>query len=489
MSGKCAVIGSGIAGLATAIRLKAMGWEVAVFERNNQFGGKINDLKINDFRFDIGPTVLTMPWLIDELFEIHGKDPRAYFNYDRIKKPTKYFFEDGTRISAHRDTGEYATELEKTISLPKSRFNRFLRDARTKFNLTQDVFLKSSLHRIENYTRWKAVKGIFLFSRVGAFTTMARWNRKLFRNDHAERVINRYAEYVGSDPYKISSTFNVISHIELEKGVFHVEGGMRNVIHALVKLCTEIGVEMHTNSKVERILVYKNKVSGIRLEKREMDYDIVVSNADIHFTKNELMGIRKESNVRKLSSSAVLFCWCMQGGFPEFGAHNFIFGDDCKKEFTSIFDECKIPDNGAIYLHISSRLNENDAPADCENWFVMMNMPPDSGQDWEGKIHKIRRDVIRRLSELSGKDIESKIRHERMISPPQIGELYRSYRGAIYGNNSNTIWSAFLRHPNFLTKVKGLYFAGGSVHPGAGIPLCLYSAEITAKLIEKREKP
>lgn len=490
MSKKCVVIGSGISGLAIALRLAADGWQVDVFERNEHIGGKVNEVVIDGFRFDFGPTVLTMPWLIDDLFRLHDKDPRSYFKLHKLDEVSRYFFNDGKVVRAYNDSEKYAEELEKTIGIPKKNFYRFLQDAATKFNLTNEVFLKSSLHRLSNYTRWAAVKGILLFYKVGAFTTMAKWNRKLFQNTYMEQIVNRYAQYNGSHPYEMSSTFNVIAHVELGMGVNHIEGGMRRMIDSLLKLCDEVGVKISKNTCVDKIVVKDGKATGISINQKEIEYDLVVSNSDIYNTFNHLLdGYSIDKlKVREPSSSAVIFLWGVQGKYEKLGINNFLLGEKCKPEFDAIFKNKELPDDGAIYIHICSKLNHSDAPENCESWFVMMNAPIDNDQNWEGDVQVLREKMIKKISSLLDEDMEKMILNEKIYSPKDLEQSYLSFKGSIYGDSSNSIWSAFLRQKNYSSKIDHLYFTGGSVHPGSGIPLCLNSAEITANLIKEREK-
>ena len=488
MPKKCAVIGGGIAGLATAIRLVNQGWHVEVFERNTQLGGKVNEIKLGPYRFDYGPTVLTMPHLIDDLFHLHSKDPREYFEYSRLDELSRYFFEDGASVIGKSEVLAYDEEVKSKIGLGVGRFRKYLSDAAKKFKLTEDVFLKSSLHQVKNYTRSEAIRGIAQFPSVGTFTSMASWNNKLFNNEYMERIANRYAQYNGSDPYQMAATFNVIGHVEIEHGVFAVKGGMRRFVEALEKLCRELKVEIHTSCEVEKIVVEHNKACGIQINGKMLDFDVVVSNADVHHTKKALLGESpKVKSYRNPSSSSVLFMWGVNRKFEKMGAHNYLFGPNCEKEFHEIFKKHQLPEDGALYIHIGSKINGGDAPVGHENWFVLVNAPFHNGQDWDGLVKAVKSKAMDRLSSHLDINFEGCIEAEKVIRPPEIESEYNCYKGAIFGESSNSIWSAFLRQPNFSRKIKGLYFAGGSVHPGAGIPLCLNSAEITARLIKERE--
>jgi phytoene dehydrogenase-like protein len=183
------------------------------------------------------------------------------------------------------------------------------------------------------------------------------------------------------------------------------------------------------------------------------------------------------------SSSAVVFYWGVQKSFDELSLHNILFSKDYKQEFKEIFDENRLPTDPTVYINISSKSNPNDAPKGSENWFVMVNAPAHRGQDWKSDVGGLKERVIQKINNQLDTDIRPLIRQEKIWTPEGIEEDTRSYQGALYGTSSNDQTAAFLRHPNFSSKIKNLYFCGGSVHPGGGIPLALLSAKITSEMI------
>lgn len=241
---------------------------------------------------------------------------------------------------------------------------------------------------------------------------------------------------------------------------------------------------------VERILLENQTAKGIRVGTETILADLVVSDADIVPTYRRLMPEQAEP-VRTLeqtrSSSALIFYWGMDREFEALDVHNIFFSADYQAEFQQIWQEQSLSDDPTVYLYVSSKRNPEDAPKGGENWFTMINVPANQGQDWDRLIQQARKDILQKLSQMLGIDVEPHIVCERILEPRTIESKTSSYQGALYGNSSNNKFAAFLRHPNFSTKVKGLYFCGGSVHPGGGIPLCLLSAKITADLVSQRE--
>ncbi len=484
----CAIIGAGIAGLAMSIRLAVKGYKVEVYESNSKAGGKICERKIDGFRFDKGPSVFTLPHLIEELFEISGKSPKDYFNYSKLEKPFTYFFEDGTKIVSYSDKQKFGDEIEAKTIDSRDSLEKYLVDIKAKYELTKNVFIENSLHLPKNYFKKEVLNGILNIRKLDAFKTMDKGNRQFFKDPKLIRIFNNFAVYVGSNPFVAPGTLNMIQHLEINIGTFIPEKGMYSLIEALLKLAKDLGVKFHFNTKVEKILVDAKEVKGVLLDSgEEKRFDIVVSNMDVYQTYHKLLnGIKKPSRFldQPKSSSAIGFYWGINREFKEMGVHNMIFGKDKKKEFDSIFDEKSICDDPSLYLYISSKKIKEDAPEGCENWFLLINAPHNQGQNWDDLIKQTRINVIKKINRMFNVDLESHIIvSDEIVSPLTIEEQYGCAKGAIYGNSSNSKFATFLRHPNFNKSVKGLYFVGGSVHPGAGIPMCISSAKIVDKML------
>jgi diapolycopene oxygenase len=485
---RIAVIGSGIGGLAVAIRLAAKGHDVTVYEANATAGGKIAEHRAAGFRFDMGPSVLTMPQYIDELFALCGENPRDHFNYHRLDPIFQYFFEDGTIIRTPADTEKLMDELVGKTSVTRENVREFLQRSKEKLELTDPVFLQRSLHEWRNYFDRPTLRGILNFHKVEAFTTMAKANARLFKDAKVEDIFNRYASYNGSDPYKAPATLNLISHYEITLGAYYPKGGMFALTKALVALAGRMGVQMEFNARVERIHVVNGRATGITVGATLLEYDRVVSNADVNTTYDRLMPDQPRPS-RTLdqpkSGSAIVFYWGMDRQFPQLQLHNMFMTADAKVEYARISDHADVCDDPTVYLYISAKENTDDAPLGNENWFAMVSVPHDSGQDWDAIVQRTRQNVLAKLSRQLGEDVASHIVYEHVLNPRGIASGTSSINGAIFGNSSNGIFAAFLRHPNFSSGIKELYFCGGSVHPGSSIPLSLLSAKITADIMGK----
>jgi len=483
------IIGSGIAGLATAIRLRQAGNQVDVFEANDYIGGKLSEFKLDDFRFDAGPSLFTMPHFIEELFDLCGEPIDQYFRYHKKDIVCNYYYDDGTRFVAYSDQEKYIKEASLIFNEKADSIRDYLSLSKQKYDLTQNLFLTKSLHKFKTYLSLDALKGIASLSILGIHRNLNQENKKFFKNPLLIQLFNRYATYNGSSPFLTPGIMSLIPHLENHYGTFIPEGGMISITNALVSLSNKIGVQFHLNSKVEKILVADSKrAEGVIVNDKKISADIVVSNMDIVPTYRRLLQDFPAPELvlrQERSSSALIFYWGIRQKFQELDLHNIFFAKDYFSEFKNIFEYHTIADDVTVYINITSKDVLQDAPAGHENWFVMVNAPGNTNQDWDEIIQRTRKNILNKLSKQLGVDIAPLIVTESILDPRGIESRTQSYQGSLYGAASNNQFAAFLRHPNFSKKIQNLYFCGGSVHPGGGIPLCLLSAKITAELILK----
>lgn len=480
MNKKALVIGSGVAGLAAAIRLAVKGYDVAVYEKNSYPGGKLTSFEQSNFRFDAGPSLFTLPELVDELFHIANKNPRDYFNYKACEISCNYFFEDGQKLSFYADHNKLFQEINTKLKIDTSYLKKYLAKSKRIYESTEIAFLKQSLHDWKNYFSHAVVRCIKNIPYLNLTTTMHTANEKELNHEKLVQIFDRYATYNGSNPYKAPGILNLIPHLELSLGSYFPKNGMHSITKALVRLAEDLGVKFNYNSEVEEISIQKNKVRGIIVGKNLIESSIVICNSDIKYTythliKNSSKKIRY--TIQEPSSSGCIFYWGINNSFPELDLHNIIFSEDYRKEFETLFNDRNVSDDPTIYINITSKKEPNDAPLECENWFVMVNVPYNNGQNWEEIRKKVRANIVQKINRVLNTSIEQFIITENYLDPIKIELNTSSFGGALYGASSNNRLAAFFRHPNF-SRTKGLFFCGGSVHPGGGIPLCLNSAEI-----------
>ncbi|MFN4083706.1 MAG: 1-hydroxycarotenoid 3,4-desaturase CrtD [Bacteroidia bacterium] len=490
---KIAVVGSGIAGLACAVRLAANKHDVYVFEKNEFPGGKLSEFNIDGFRFDAGPSLLATPFLIDELFELVQKNPRDYFNYKKTQINCVYHYADGTNLIAWHDKRTFANELKEKLNVDNPNiFFDFLKQAEFNYNLTAPLFIEQSLHKLKNYLNFKTLKGIFFAYKLHVFKTLNQLHKQKFNNPKLVQYFNRFATYNGSNPYKAPGLLHVIAHLEHYFGSYIPQKGMYSITNSIYNLAKDLGVKFYFKHQVNEIkynyLKGKKQITGIVVNNNFIEFDAVLSNADIYFTyKNLLPNEQLPEKIisQEKSSSALIFYWGIKKQFNNLDLHNIFFSADYETEFDYIFNKKQVFADPTVYINITSKYVDGDAPQGCENWFVMINVPNNSGQNWDEIIKISRQNILNKLSNLLGEPIEPLIVCEHLLEPRSIESRTGSFAGALYGNASNNRYAAFLRHKNFSDNIKGLYFCGGSVHPGGGIPLCLNSAKIVSQLIKE----
>ncbi len=494
------IIGAGIGGLATAVRLACQGHQVTVLEAAAGPGGKLSQFVLEaegqgTYRFDAGPSLFTMPQRVEELFQLAGVEMAPYFQHQRLADVCHYFYPNGKQLTAWADPTKLAAELEDKLGEPAANTIAYLKAAAHKYDVVGDLFLHRSLHKLSTWTSPAALKAYPQMPWLGLMSTMDEVNQKAFRTAEARQLFNRYATYNGSDPYQTPGLLTLIPHLEANLGAYFPTKGMYSITEAVYQLAIKLGVKFQFNTPVQEILHSDKLVTGVKIAGGEtLAADIVVSNLDVHPTYHRLLPhLPKPERVlrQQRSSSALIFYWGIAQSFPELGLHNILFSADYRTEFKHLFEWGTISDDPTLYINISSKLKPDDAPAGQENWFMMINVPNNTTaeggtQDWDQMIKTARQHIIQKVNKMLGVDIAPLITTEHILEPRSIEQLTGSYQGSLYGNSSNNRWAAFLRHNNRHPKVKGLYFVGGSVHPGGGIPLALSSAQIVADLVSEQ---
>jgi phytoene desaturase len=447
------------------------------------------------YRFDGGPSLFTMAHLVDELFTLCGEKPSDHFNYQQLNTICHYFFEDGTRFQAHKSWEDFDKSLQGIASASERKaLKKQLDKAAFRYNTTAPLFIEQSLHKARNFFNFKTLKGLFYTPKLNLFQSMDRENQQWVGNKYLVQYLNRFATYNGSDPYRAPALLNMIPHLEQQLGSYYPKGGMVSIPTSLYQLAVKQGVTFHFGHPVQEIIAPNRKAEGIRVLNQSSGEtltqlgDVVVSNADIYTTYNKLLPRHtapKRTLNQERSSSALVFYWGIAATFPELDLHNILFSADYEQEFKDLFAGGAPYTDPTIYINITSKCDAKDAPEGCENWFVMINVPSHVGQDWTAITADARKHILGKLQRILGRDIEPLIACETVLDPVLIETRTSSHGGSLYGTSSNNRFAAFLRHNNFSDDIKGLYFCGGSVHPGGGIPLCLNSAKIVAQLVSE----
>ena len=485
------VIGAGLGGLATAARLQSAGYQVTVFDRREGPGGKAYTQAIGPYRFDTGPSLLTLLPVFERLFRDVGRDLHDYLTVEPLQEICRYYWPDGVATRTVAGAAALAERLQHDLAEPADNTLRFLRHCERIWDITTPLFLHRSLHEFATYrgaTFWRSMLRLW---RIDPLRTLAEAVDACFVTPHARQLFKRYATYNGSDPFKTPATLATIVHAEYGLGAWSVRGGIYRIPRALERVARELGVAFVYNSPVEAIVTQGERVRGVRVGDRGYRADVVVSNADVRTTYEHLLhdaDAPRNRRYRELepSSSGLVLYLGVGRGSDRMGLHTIAFSGDYRREFDAIFRRDTCPEDPTLYINITSKGGApDDAPNGAENWFVLVNAPAARGQDWEREYTRVRARALERLSAVVGWNVSDHIEAEDRLLPTDIERLTASRFGSLYGISSNTARAAFLRHPNRSRRYRGLYFVGGSAHPGGGMPLVVLSAQITAALIAR----
>ena len=403
MKRKAIIIGSGIAGLAVSIRLKSKGYDVEVYEKNDNVGGKLSDFYIDDFRHDFGPKLFTMPNLIEDLYKVAGVDINDYFKYQKLEIACKYFWDDGDTFNAYSNNQKFINEVYKKFNKEENKVESYISRSKRKFNLVRKIFLEKSLHKISTYLSFESFKAIFNFFQLNIFISLNSLNKIYFRDKKLIQLFNRFATYNGSSPYMTSGIMSIIQHLEHDLGVFMPKKGISDISYSLHSLAIDLGIKFYLNSEIDKILIKDKSAVGVVVNKINHKADIIISNMDVSLTYDRLLvGYKKPFFIQNYqpSSSAVVFYWNINKSFPNLNVHNIIFSKNQEDEFDYIFNKKLIYNDPTVYICSTSKIVEEDAPAGCENWFILINSPFDNGQDWEKIKKDLRKNIIKRLIQL-----------------------------------------------------------------------------------------
>ena len=479
------IIGGGLGGLATALRLSAAGWRVTVCEQGPSFGGKMNRWESEGFRFDTGPSLITLPRVFEELFAAAGASLAEHVELVPVHPLAEYVFDDGTRLTYTTSLPEWLSTLRQIEPRDVDGFLRFMELGARLFEVSKETFLRRRPADPPDRRARRALKHMPLRRGWGNYhrTVAAHFKSPLLR-----QLFDRYPTYVGSSPYGAPATLAVIPYIEFAFGGWHVRGGLYRLVEAIVSLARASGVELRAGASVERIEHDGRTARGVKLAGGEsLKADVVVMNGDASTTR-ALLGENGGPPLAPSDRSLSGFVMLAGVGRPldRLAHHTVFFSRDYGREFAELFGERRFPRDPTVYVSAPSRTDPSLAPDGGETLFIMANAPAVEGWTDED-TSRARERVVERLTKGGFPDVWSEAVVSDTWTPGRIARDYVMPGGAIYGAHSHGWRRAFLRPPNKVSGLGSLYRVGGSSHPGGGTPTVLLSAEITCELIQRFE--
>lgn len=489
---KVSIIGAGIGGLATACLLAAEKHTVTIFEQQPNVGGKMNRFSKGDFTFDTGPSLLTMPHILEELYQRCGTSLEKELTLEALTPICRYFYQDGTVFNCHDDRLHTLDEIRRIAPEDVEAYTDFLDYAENIYNKTADAFIYNPLYSFSDFKKLD----LFSFFGIDAFSTVSARVDSKFQSEYLRKFFKRFTTYNGSSPYLAPATLNVIPHVEINQGGFYIKGGLYTLAESLKKLAESLGCTFQFDASVQQIITNNKKVTGIKVNNQLIDSDFVVSNSDATETITKLLDSSVVSDSKKQKAAAIepscsgfVVMLGIDKNYEQLVHHNIFFTGDYQREFDQIFNAKVMPDDPTIYVANTSRSNPEHASPNGSNLFVLVNAPYLSDAFyWNAESDSYADLIVQKLEERGLTDLSKHIIVKEVITPSDFYHKYSSNKGSIYGTSSNSMFSAFVRPRNKFKSLEGLYLVGGSTHPGGGIPLVVQSALNAVKLIDRYEK-
>jgi phytoene desaturase len=476
-------------GLAAAIRLSAQGFEVEVFEKNGQAGGRMGRLEADGFTFDTGPSLLLMTDTYRELFRFAGRDLEDYANLIPLDGQYRVTFGDGDALTIRRTLPEMIRELERIEPGVTPRFYRFLEDACLKYRLGRSEFVERDFEGARDFF---GLRNLRLLLKTKALGNYYRSVSRFFDSDKLRQAFSLQTMYLGLSPFEAPAVYSLLPYTELaEDGLWFPEGGMYALIQAMEKVAEELGVKVHLNSPVEEVVVQKGQARGVRVNGEEVAADAVLVGADLPYAYRELLpdaangdfGWRRKREKLEYTASAFMLYLGIDRKLDGMLHHNFYLSPKYRENFEQIFRDHALPDDPSFYAVVPSRTERGMAPEGMESLFVLVPVPHlGPNVDWERDGPAFKEKVYELLERRCGVSRESVV-YEKVRTPLDWRDEYNLEEGAAFGIGHGILQVGYFRPPMVSRSVGGLYFVGASTRPGTGVPLVTIGARLVAERI------
>ncbi len=490
------VVGGGLGGLAAACVLGARGHRVILFEKNEWVGGKAAVLEEEGFRFDMGPTILTVPAVLRRIFAEAGRDLDAALDLRRLDPQWRCFFDDGAVLDLTEDTAAMVANLDAFAPGNSEGYQDFLRMSDGLHSVSERFFFWRSVEDIRDTLDFKKNMDLATLRDVMSLrmgSSVAKEIRKRVPDARVAQMLDHFVQYVGSSPYNSPAVLCSIGHMQTDGGVWYPMGGTRAVPVALAKLAEDLGVEIRTSTGIRRIVSDRGAVSAVETEAGEtVPLSALVSNMDSVRTYRELVGGEPARSfgkrwTREPACSGVVLYLGLDRGYDHLSHHDFVFSRDPEEEFDWIYHKGEPAPDPTCYIAATARTEPGVAPPGGEALYVLVHTPYlRPHHDWSEMLPKYRKVILEKLARCAGMpDLESRIVFERSLTPADIHERYRVLNGAIYGLASHGKFFGAFKPGNRSRDLAGLYLAGGAAHPGPGMPMVLMSGWIAADSLDR----
>ena len=491
---KVIVIGAGLGGLSAAISLKAEGYDVSIYEKNDRIGGKLNLMEKEGYTFDLGPSIFTLPQFFEDLFQRAGRKMSDYVQLDPVTPHWRNLFEDQPSIDLYQEPDLMRAELAKLdgdADKHWQEFTAFLEYARGQYEIVDEGYFRQGLDNLWEFVKHYNFK--LLGGKIDYRNSMADSIADRFSDPQLRQIFEYFIKYVGSSALDSPGYMNLMPIIQFDYGLWYVRGGMYQLAEGLRKLIDELEIDVHLNADVRQITKNGSTVTGIELaDGSHRQADIVVSNMEViptykHLLNEEVKFTKKLERFAPACSGIVLHLGTDRE-FPQLAHHNFFYSNNQHKHFDTVFKKGQLPDDPTIYVVAPTRSDPTKAPAGCDNIKILPHIPPldeNSGITHEDYV-ALKDRCIDKMERCGLKGLRQSIVVEDLLTPVDIERMYRSNRGSIYGVVTDWKRNYGFKAPKTSSKYRNLYFTGGSTNPGGGMPMVILSGQKVADRIVKR---
>jgi phytoene desaturase len=485
---RAAVVGSGFGGLAAAIRLQAAGFKTVVLEKRDLAGGRAYVYRDAGFTFDAGPTVITAPDCLRELFTLAGKSMDDYVELLPVNPFYRLFWEDGYRFDYSADSRSLEDQIRQKSPGDLEGYERFLTYSEKVFHEGYE-----KLVHVPFLNLWSMVTVAPQLIQLQAFRSVYSMVSKYIRDPHLRQLFSFHSLLVGGNPFTTTSIYTLIHRLERKWGVFFPKGGTGALVRALVKLFIDLGGEIRLASEVTEITTDRSEVTGIFTHQgRNESFDVVISNADVFHTYDVLL--KREPRVESMRKKVAAMTYGMSLFLIYFGTnrrysnlqhHNIIFGPRYRELLSDIFERGRLAEDFSLYLHAPTLSDPSLAPPGCESFYVLSPVPHlgKLAVDWKSEGPRYAERILAYLEKHYMPDLRGSIVTRRLFTPDDFKTELNSHYGSAFSLEPRLLQSAYFRVHNRDRRIRGLYFVGAGTHPGAGIPGVVNSAKATASLI------